>query len=139
MTRIEQASSNDLQSILELASCIVTATKSADVYKRAIDDGECFIARSGDRPVGFVIKNRALFDRDFIAFIAVHPDFRSHGIAVSLMRHVESTMSGRLFTSTNQSNDAMRRLLEKLGYERCGIIEQIDEGDPELIYCKNAI
>lgn len=30
----------------------------------------------------------------------------------------------------------MQRLLERLGYERCGSIENLDPGDPELVYSK---
>jgi len=30
----------------------------------------------------------------------------------------------------------MRRLLKKLGYKRTGRIDNLDEGDPELIYFK---
>jgi RimJ/RimL family protein N-acetyltransferase len=47
---------------------------------------------------------------------------------------LEST--DRVFTSTNESNAHMRHVLEKLGYERSGIVHDLDPGDPELIYSK---
>ena len=53
------------------------------------------------------------------------------------MRQAEETCpSDDLFTSTNQSNIPAQRLFEKLGYTKTGIIENLDEGDPEIFYFK---
>ena len=41
-----------------------------------------------------------------------------------------------MFTSTNQSNLPMQRLCDRLGYVKSGYVENLDEGDPELIYVK---
>jgi hypothetical protein len=40
----------------------------------------------------------------------------------------------KIFTSTNRSNGHMQGLLKKLGYEPSGVIENLDEGDPEFVY-----
>ena len=40
----------------------------------------------------------------------------------------------KLFTSTNQSNTPMQALLALLGYVRSGVIDNLDPGDPELVY-----
>jgi RimJ/RimL family protein N-acetyltransferase len=50
--------------------------------------------------------------------------------------HADQRCDDGLFTSTNQSNIAMQRLCESCGFERSGIVENLDEGDPELIYFK---
>ena len=53
------------------------------------------------------------------------------------MRHIESICVGKkLFTSTNESNTPMQRLCEQLGFVRSGRIENLDEGDPEIVYFK---
>ena len=58
-------------------------------------------------------------------------------IGSALVRHVEGLCrSDRLFTSTNESNLAMRALLEKLRYTRSGVVDDLDPGDPELIFSK---
>ncbi|WZB72100.1 hypothetical protein WJ968_11125 [Achromobacter xylosoxidans] len=44
--------------------------------------------------------------------------------------------TAKLFTSTNQSNVAARRLMAKAGFVPSGMIENLDEGDPELVYVK---
>ena len=42
----------------------------------------------------------------------------------------------KLFTSINLSNLGMQSLLAKSGYELSGVIHNLDEGDPELVYLK---
>lgn len=44
--------------------------------------------------------------------------------------------TAKLFTSTNESNVAMQRLCDRLGYVRSGFIENLDERDPEVVYFK---
>jgi hypothetical protein len=53
------------------------------------------------------------------------------------MQHIETIYTpGKLFTSTNLSHERMQRLCERLGSVRSGIIEHLDEDDPELVYFK---
>ncbi len=53
------------------------------------------------------------------------------------MRGLEaSCTTQRLFTSTNRSNAAMQAFLPKLGYIPSGVVDNLDEGDPELIFFK---
>ena len=67
----------------------------------------------------------------------VHPEFRRQGIGSALIRHlVKECRTPKLFTSTNQSNFRMQRLLAMLDFDRSGFIENLDEGDPELVYFK---
>jgi hypothetical protein len=42
----------------------------------------------------------------------------------------------KLWTSTNQSNQAMRLLLPRLGFIESGRIDNLDEGDPELVFVR---
>jgi hypothetical protein len=42
----------------------------------------------------------------------------------------------KLFTSTNLSNLPMQSLLAKRGYKLSGVIDNLDPGDPELVYFK---
>jgi ribosomal protein S18 acetylase RimI-like enzyme len=65
--------------------------------------------------------------------LIVHPSVRRQGIGTALMQHIETIYTpGKLFTSTNLSNERMLRLCERLGYVRSGIIEHLDEDDPEV-------
>jgi len=42
----------------------------------------------------------------------------------------------RVFTSTNESNAPMRALLGQCGYKPSGSIDNLDPGDPELVFVK---
>ncbi len=108
-----------------------------EFLERAAAAGECWLAREGADIVGFAVFDRSLYDQPFVSLLYVVPEQRRNGIATDLMRHVESICPGRkLFTSTNESNTPMQRLCERLGYVRSGWIENLDEGDPEIIYFK---
>jgi len=42
----------------------------------------------------------------------------------------------KVFSSTNQSNEKMKKLFLSIGYVESGYIKNLDEGDPEIIYFK---
>ena len=75
-------------------------------------------------------------DRDD-GLVSELPDKRRQGIATALVQVVEDrSSSGKLFTSTNRSNTAMRKLCDRLGFQPSGVVENLDNGDRELIYFK---
>lgn len=77
------------------------------------------------------------FAQWFIESLIVHPDHRRCGVATQLIRHCETLCpTEKLFTSTNESNAPMQRVMDALGYTRCGMVEHLDDSDPELIYVK---
>ena len=102
--------------------------------------GECRVARAANGAVdGFVVASCSFFGHYFIVLLVVHSERRRRGFASALIRAVEAcSPTAKLFTSTNQSNVAMQALCESLGFERSGVVENLDEGDPELIYFKRA-
>jgi RimJ/RimL family protein N-acetyltransferase len=58
-------------------------------------------------------------------------------VASALIRFVEaSATKSKLFTSTNASNVRMQAVYESLGFVRSGVIENLDENDPEIVYFK---
>ncbi|BBV09000.1 hypothetical protein BML2537_24940 [Providencia stuartii] len=67
--------------------------------------------------------------------LMVDSEFRRQGIGSQLIEQLKLTcVTPKLFTSTNQSNVSMQRLLANAQFIPSGIIENLDEGDPELIY-----
>ena len=63
---------------------------------------------------------------------------RRQGVGQSLMRALATQCkTSKLFTSTNESNSAMRALLATLGYVPSGVIENLDPNDPELVFLLN--
>jgi ribosomal protein S18 acetylase RimI-like enzyme len=136
MTIIERASSEDFEHI-----CALDETVHGRARRRLIETacakGHVSVARVEDVVRGFVIADESFFGQFFVRLLIVHLDFRRRGLASALMRAAElDCQTGKLFTSTNQSNIPMQRLCDRLGFVKSGYIENLDEGDPELIYVK---
>jgi hypothetical protein len=43
----------------------------------------------------------------------------------------------KIFSSTNKSNRRMQEIFKANGFIQSGFIENLDEGDPEIIYFKS--
>jgi hypothetical protein len=62
---------------------------------------------------------------------------RRKGVGTGLLHFVERACTTvTIFVSTNLSNLPMQGLLTKSGYQLAGVVEGLDEGDPELFYRK---
>lgn len=98
--------------------------------------GACHVAtREGD-VVGFAVLTQNFFHSPFVELVFVVAAARRDGIATALLRHCIELVrpAAKLWTSTNTSNAPMRALLPRLGFIHSGTVENLDEGDPELIY-----
>lgn len=135
---IQNARLDDLKKILDIDSMVIGSSNRSNYIEKSIKKKHCFIARHNDVLVGFAIVDSSFFGQNFIPLVIVHPQFRRMGIASGLMRHIIDNGSGKLFTSTNQSNEAMQKVCESLGFVRSGVIYNLDDGDPELIllFCR---
>lgn len=102
-----------------------------------IKSSACYVAVIDPNVVAYAVLNYKFYGNGWIEMLYVSPQFRRQGIGSAFIRHlVNECRTPKLFTSTNQSNFPMQRLLETLKFERSGIIENLDEGDPELVYFK---
>ncbi len=100
---------------------------------------EVLVARAGGRIAGTAIWDRRFFGRPFVWLLGVDPAFRRRGIAARLLGEVATRCTGEpLFTSTNTSNRAMRRMLDQLGFVASGCVDNLDPDDPELFYYRAA-
>lgn len=105
----------------------------------AIEARNCYVSQLDSKIIGYGVLEYSFYSYGFIAMLYVHPNFRRQGIGESLVLHMERECeTEKLFTSTNQSNKPMQALLKKLDFQPSGIIENLDPGDPELIYFKFA-
>jgi ribosomal protein S18 acetylase RimI-like enzyme len=90
-----------------------------------------------EQVVGYAAFSYGFYERGFIEMLHVARSHRGRGIGLALMAHLSQICkTAAIFTSTNQSNEPMKRLLAKSGFEPSGVIENLDEGDPELVYFK---
>lgn len=108
-----------------------------ELIDAAIAARRCWVAEGFGRVVGYGILSRNFFHRDFIEVVFVAEDARRTGAGAALLSTIERAVhEDRLFTSTNESNVAMRALLFRRGYRESGRIENLDPKDPELVFVK---
>lgn len=137
MTIIEQASSGDFEHIYELDETVRPGPSRRKFLAELCAHAGVAVARVDDVVRGYVFFDESFFGHFYVRLLLVHPDFRRRGLATALMRAAElDCQTEKIFTSTNQSNLPMQRLCDRLGFVKSGYIENLDEGDPELIYIK---
>ena len=86
---------------------------------------------------GFAVVTRHFFGYPFVDLLLVAEGERRHGVGLALLAACDGAHDAdRIFTSTNESNEPMRRLLAKADWLVSGVIENLDPGDPELVYVK---
>ena len=133
---IRAADIEDTDAILTFDLIAQDDTKRQMLIRKAVEQGHCTVAKVSGQAVAYIIMERNFFGWPFIELVYVHSDYRQQGLAATLMRYIESRCEEKLFTSTNLSNLQMQRLLEKLGYTISGVVHNLDEGDPEIVYFK---
>ncbi len=137
--RIRSASLGDLDRLISLDQVALREVTRVATIQRGIDGGTCWVADDNSgRPLGYALLNkRAFFGFDFVELLYVEPSARRRGVGRALIEHLErECTTAKLFTSTNESNTAMRELLARLGYRRSGVIYNLDKNDPEFIFVK---
>ena len=103
--------------------------------KRAIDEGNCIIAKEDNSISGFLTYDTNFFGYTFLSLIIVSPTKRRQGHASSLISYMlNNSPTQKIFSSTNESNTNMQKVFKANGFMRSGIIENLDEGDPEIIF-----
>lgn len=123
-----------------IAGC--DARVGADLHRRELVDAaiaarHCWVVDRGDAVAGYGVLTTNFFARDFVELVFVAEEYRRKGIGDAILDTIErARRADRLFTSTNESNAAMRALLEKRGYKPSGRIENLDPGDSELVFVK---
>ena len=140
MPSFRTADADDLEWILATDPIGRSDPRRNGFLRRGVDVGRCELALDGATRLGFAIWHRQFFSRPFLALLLVAPGARRRGVGSALVEHVAATVAvgDRFFVSTNASNAAAQRLFDRLGFRRCGTIEEIDPGDPEWIYARDA-
>ncbi len=107
--------------------------------EQAVQDRTVYVAEHDGSIVGYAIVEASFFGRDFLSLLNVDPGYRRRRVGSALVAHcLSKCASERLFTSTNQSNVAMQKLLLALGFVHSGTVGDLDPGDPELFYSREA-
>jgi len=135
--KFSTALESDAESIVSFDHIAQSDSRRKAFIQRAIATGNCFVATDDECTVGYGVLEYSFYGNGFVSMLYVHPEHRRRGVGTALIRHLESVcQTAKLFTSTNLSNLPMQLLLARLGYELSGVIHNLDEGDPELVYVK---
>jgi GNAT superfamily N-acetyltransferase len=136
---IRRAVAGDVDGILRTDHIAARGDRErAEFLRVSLLAGHCHVHVAGGAVTGFVIVRPAhFFGRDFIELLIVGRAARRSGVGRALLRHAHATAgTSQVFTSTNTSNHPMRTLLEAEGWSFSGELSGLDDGDPELVFCK---
>lgn len=137
MITIRAAGESDVEALCSLDLIARREQERREFIRGEVAAGTCFVAVAGGEVVGYGVLNYTFYHNGCIDMLYVHSDHRRRGAGAALLRHMESLCrTPKLFTSTNLSNLPMQSLLAKSGYELSGVIHNLDEGDPEIVYYK---
>jgi ribosomal protein S18 acetylase RimI-like enzyme len=138
MANIRSSTPSDAESIIAFDHVAQSEPSRVEFINRSIYSDQCYVVEYGEMVVAYGVLEYSFYECGFISMLYVHPEFRRRGFGSELMIYLERLCkTEKLFTSTNQSNMTMQALLESIGYQRSGIVENLDEGDPEIIFFKN--
>lgn len=133
---VRSASAGEVASVAALGRSAANGRDRLAGLTGAQVEGRLIVAVRDGEIVGYATHG-AFFEYDFIEMLIVRPGDRRSGVATALVAAIESrSRSGKLFTSTNRSNTAMQDLCAHLGFEPSGIVENLDDGDPEMFFVK---
>ena len=133
---IRQAEEKDITAICSFDH-LAQIVERRRFIQNSVRSGTASVAVLDGQVVGYAVLEYSFFAQGFMAMLYIHPEHRRKGIGSEIVRYVESICkTEKLFTSTNESNLLMQALMAKLRYIPSGIINNLDEGDPELVYFK---
>jgi GNAT superfamily N-acetyltransferase len=136
-TRTRLAGTRDRRALVALDPLATSDLARREHIDAALAARRCWVAERAGGVVGYALLTRNFFGRDFLELLYVAGDSRRSGAGGALLAAVEAFVGAYvLFTSTNESNAAMRALLGSRGYVPSGRIENLDPDDPELVFVK---
>jgi ribosomal protein S18 acetylase RimI-like enzyme len=134
--RVRKARPDELR-LLETMPHALHYNHHLSFIRHALGTKECLVAEIDGAIAGYVVWDRGFYARPFLWMLGVDPSHRHLGIASELIEHVERLNAGHaIYTSTNESNAVMQKLLTNRGFAPAGRLENLDPGDPEIFFFK---
>jgi len=137
MISVRPAIESDIETLYSFDLIAQHESERREFIRREIVSGNCFVALKNETVIGYGVLNYTFYNTGCIDMLYIHPDYRRSGAGAALLKYMESLcQTPKLFTSTNLSNLPMQSLLAKMDYVLSGVIHNLDEGDPEIVYFK---
>ncbi|MCA1624611.1 MAG: GNAT family N-acetyltransferase [Acidobacteria bacterium] len=137
MISVRPAIENDIEVLCSFDLIAQCENERREFIRREVTSGNCFVAVADKKVIGYGVLNYTFYYVGCIDMLYIYSDYRRSGAGAALLHHMESLcQTPKLFTSTNLSNLPMQSLLAKLDYVLSGVIHNLDEDDPEIVYFK---
>ena len=134
---IRTGTPTDLSALVALDIFARSHSERVEFLSQSLVLGQCVVAASAAEPAGFAILNYSFFGFGFIPLVVVVSAHRRQGIGLRLLETLElRCTSGKLFSSANLSNVVAQRFFYRADFVESGRVENLDRGDPEIIYFK---
>jgi hypothetical protein len=135
--KIKLANQNDVQDVITLDREMIGHNLRKKQIETAIQHERCLVIHEQSELAGFLLYHTEFFECCFVSLLMIKPSFQRKGLAKALLMSMDKfSPTNKIFSSTNQSNEVMHNVFERCGYIKSGIIENLDEDDPEIIYLK---
>lgn len=136
---VRSASIDDYEALCAIDSVAAESMARRDQIRYWLGSACCCVAEVNNRVVAYGVLTRHFFDQPFIEMVMVGVEYRNQGLGTAIIRHFESAFTdSKLFGSTNMSNRQMQELFVRLGFRPSGYIDNLDEGDPKIIFYRPA-
>ncbi|WP_070360752.1 GNAT family N-acetyltransferase [Duganella sp. HH105] len=134
---IRPATIDDCEALCAIDTVAKGSAERKDKIRDWLTSARCYLAEANGRVAAYCVLTSQFFGYPFIEMVMVGEAFRRQGLGAELIRHVQSVIpASKIFSSANASNEPMRMMFSKLGFDPSGHIDNLDEGDSELIfYC----
>ena len=107
--------------------------------KEEISRGEILVSVIDNKIAGYMTHNRSFYARPFAQFVCVNECFRNKGVAKALYMEAEKLYKDEgdelIFSSTEDDNKIMLGFFERNGWQKSGVIHNIQR-QTEIIFVK---
>ena len=134
--QIRQAVREDYEALCAVDSVAAKCSERRSRIREWVVSSRCYVgADKNGALVAYGVLTDDFFDHAFIQIVVVSREHQRQGLGAAMVSHFISIARGsKLFSSTNLSNRPMQMLFAKLGFRISGYIDNLDDGDPEIIF-----
>ena len=135
--KIRKGVTKDARSIKSIDTIVPINSSRAELIDKWLKNDIVLVAELDNLIVGYGVINHEFFRQNQIDMLMISQEYRGKRIGENLLLSLEQYAdTNKLFVTTNLSNHIMHKLLLRIGYKPCGYIDELDPGDPELVFVK---